>query len=286
MNTTGAGATEVADTEVDNAGVGNAGDAAPAALNLDGVSVRYGGRTQVAALNDVSVTIAAGERVAVVGRSGAGKSTIARLACGLVAPTEGRVATLGVDVTALKRRELRKLRQRLHLVFQDPYQSLHPGLGVKQLVGEPLAIAGASKAIQRDQINDALARVGLTPPEHFLDRRAASLSGGQRQRVAIARALVAAPELILADEPSSMLDASLRATIADLLLELQDLRGAALVFITHDLALARHVADRIIVLANGSVVEDGATEELLADAKHQETRALLKAARHQPNTGR
>jgi len=254
----------------------------PTALELDRVSVRYG---SVGALTDVSITIAAGERVAVVGRSGAGKSTIARLACGLASPASGRVATLGVEMAALKRHELRTLRQRLHLVFQDPYQSLHPGLGIRQLVGEPLAIAGMAKATQEDRINDALTSVGLAPPERFGDRRVASLSGGQRQRVAIARALVAAPELILADEPSSMLDASLRATIADLLLELQDQRGAALVFITHDLALARHVADRTIVLANGSVVEDRATEDLLADPEHPETRALLDAAKHQPRAG-
>jgi peptide/nickel transport system ATP-binding protein len=145
-----------------------------------------------------------------------------------------------------------------------------------------LAIAGMAKADQRSKIDEAMARVGLGPRDQFLDRRAASLSGGQRQRVAIARALVAAPELILADEPSSMLDASLRVTIADLLLELQDQQGAALVFITHDVALARHVADRIIVLADGSVVEDRATEELLADPQHPETQTLLEAARHRP----
>lgn len=255
---------------------------APAALQLDRVSVRYG---SVGALTDVSMTIAAGERVAIVGRSGAGKSTIARLACGLASPASGRVATLGTELSALKRNELRALRQRLHLVFQDPYQSLHPGLGVRQLVGEPLAISGLPQAAQQELVDDALTRVGLAPPKRFLDRRVASLSGGQRQRVAIARALVAAPDLILADEPSSMLDASLRATIADLLLGLQDERGAALIFITHDLALARHVADRIIVLAKGTVAEDRPTEDLLADPEHPETRALLEAARHRPRAG-
>ncbi|MGI9596663.1 MAG: ABC transporter ATP-binding protein [Acidimicrobiales bacterium] len=255
-----------------------------AALELDRVDVRYDGRRRndvaVEALSDVSLTIAAGERVAIVGRSGAGKSTVVRLACGLASCRKGHVRSLGVDPATLGRRELRRLRQRMHLVFQDPYQSLHPGLGVGRLVGEPMAIAGTPKADRRDRIVEALARVGLTPPDRFLDRRAGSLSGGQRQRVAIARALVAAPELILADEPSSMLDASLRATIADLLLELQQERSATLVFITHDLALARHVADRIIVLADGSVVEDRPTEDLLADPRHRETLALLAAAGH------
>lgn len=255
-----------------------------AALELDRVDVRYRGRrrrdAEVVALRDVSLSISAGERVAIVGRSGAGKSTVARLACGLAVCSTGRVRSLDADPSALGRRELRRLRQRIHLVFQDPYQSLHPGLGVGRLVGEPMAIAGTPKPQRRGRTIEALARVGLTPPERFVDRRAASLSGGQRQRVAIARALVASPELILADEPSSMLDASLRATIADLLLELQRERRAALVFITHDMALARHVADRIIVLADGSVVEDRATEELLADPLHDETVALLSAARH------
>lgn len=253
------------------------------ALELDGVDVRYGGRRRddpVDALRGVSLTIAAGERVAVVGRSGAGKSTVARLACGLADPTNGRVRSLGVDLSTLGRRQLRRLRHRVHLVFQDPYQSLHPGLGVGQLVGEPLAIAGRPADERRSRTAEALTRVGLTPADRFLDRRTGSLSGGQRQRVAIARALVASPELLLADEPSSMLDASLRASIADLLLELQEERGAALVFITHDLALARHVADRIIVLARGAVVEDRPTEELLADPAHPETVALLAAARH------
>lgn len=259
----------------------------PTALELEGVTVGYRarGRKAVNALSDASIVIKAGERVAIVGRSGAGKSTVARLACGLVTPTKGRSLTFGVELSALKRRELRAIRQRLHMVFQDPYQSLHPGLGVAKLIGEPLTIAGTAKAVQDHRIAEALTRVGLSPPQHFLDRRVASLSGGQRQRVAIARALVAEPELILADEPSSMLDASLRATIAELLLELQEQRGAALIFITHDLALARHVADRTIVLADGFVVEDRATEELLADPQHRVTKALLKAARHQSAAG-
>lgn len=266
----------------------------PAALQLERVTVRYGsggrgggsghGRAAagIAALCDVSITIAAGERVAIVGRSGAGKSTVARLACGLVAPVEGRVATLGIQLSGLRRKELRALRQRLHLVFQDPYQSLHPALGVQQLIEEPLVIGRVPSDERRDRTHRALASVGLTPPERFGNRRVASLSGGQRQRVAIARALVAAPELILADEPSSMLDASLRATIADLLLELQQARHAALVFITHDLSLARHVAERIIVLSEGSVVEDRPVEQLLADPQHPETQALLEAAKHRP----
>jgi peptide/nickel transport system ATP-binding protein len=252
------------------------------AVKFDGVRVSYGARRRSAgvdALTDVSLTIEASERVAVVGRSGAGKSTIAKLACGLAKPSAGSVSIFGTDLSRAPRRELRQLRHRMHLVFQDPYQSLHPGLRVGSLVNEPLAIAGRTDT---SAVPDALARVGLTPPSQFMDRLPATLSGGQRQRVAIARALVARPELILADEPTSMLDASLRATIANMLLELQAERNAALVFITHDLALARQVADRIVVLSEGKIVEDRPTEDLLNEPEHAETRKLLAAARQRP----
>lgn len=253
------------------------------ALELTDVSVRFGGRRSAAvtALAGVTLSIDSGERVAIVGRSGAGKSTIARLACGLVPPTSGSVRSLGIDVGTTSRRELRTLRRRMHLIFQDPYQSLHPGMRIRNIVGEPIAIDGRSDDVT-DVVARALTSVGLSPPAQFLTRVPGSLSGGQRQRVAIARALVAEPELILADEPTSMLDASLRATIANMLLELQRERGAALLFITHDLALARQVADRIIVLADGLVAEDRPTEQLLADPQHPETRQLLAAAKHQP----
>lgn len=168
----------------------------------------------------------------------------------------------------------------MHLVFQDPFQSLHPGLRIREIVGEPLSIAGTTAQEQASQVNRALTRVGLSPPDQFLERRPNALSGGQRQRVAIARAVVTGPELILADEPTSMLDASLRASIADMLIGLQQSKPSALVFITHDLALARHVADRVVVLSEGEVVEDRPTEELLQDPQHPDTVQLLTAARH------
>lgn len=248
------------------------------------VRVSYGGRRRAAsvdALIDINLEIVRGERVAVVGRSGAGKSSIAKLACGLIHPSSGSVSVFGAEMSETSRAEVRQLRHRMHLIFQDPYQSLHPGLRVGDLVKEPLAIAGDNRA-SRPEVVEALARVGLTPAEQFVDRRPATLSGGQRQRVAIARALVAKPELILADEPTSMLDASLRATIANMLLELQAEQDAALVFITHDLALARQVANRIVVLSEGRIVEDRPTEELLSEPEHPETRKLLRAARHEP----
>lgn len=253
------------------------------ALELRDVEVRYRGRrgaSDVVALRHVNLSVHRGERVAVVGRSGAGKSTLARLATGLTKPTAGEVFSLGVPLDELSRRRMRALRSRMHLVFQDPYQSLHPGFSVRDAIAEPLAIKGVQQTARNDLIAGALEAVGLVPPEQFVARVPSSLSGGQRQRIAIARALVAAPELLLADEPTSMLDASLRATVADLLLTLQQTNGAALLFITHDLALARYVSDRIVVMAHGEIVEDRPTEELLDDPAHDETRRLLSAARH------
>lgn len=255
-----------------------------AALELTNVDVHFGGRRSAAAveaLSNISLTVEAGERVAVVGRSGAGKSTIARLACGLTAPTSGSVRSLGTDLGQLSRSGLRRLRRRMHLVFQDPYKSLHPGMTIGDIVAEPLHIEGVGGG-SRQPVAEALASVGLSPAEQFIGRNPASLSGGQRQRVAIARALVAKPELILADEPTSMLDASLRATMSTMLLDLQRAQNAAMVFITHDLALARQVSDRIVVLADGTIAEDRPTEALLADPQHPETQILLAAAKHQP----
>ena len=252
-----------------------------ASLRLTNVDVLYGhGRDRpVAALRDVSLTVGRGERLALVGRSGAGKSTIARLAVGLVEPAAGSVEVLGQPLAGLGTTARRALRRRVHIVFQDPHQSLHPGLAVHRIVAEPLAVGGIARADRQATVAAALENLGLRPAGQFLDRFPASLSGGQRQRVAIARAFVAHPELILADEPTSMLDASLRGTVAELLGRLQRSLSATLVFITHDLALARYVADRVVVLAGGRVVEDRPTEELLAEPHHPETVRLLAAAR-------
>ena len=164
------------------------------------------------------------------------------------------------------------------MVFQDPYESLHPNMTVSGLVGEPLAIQGMGRQERASRIAEALQLLGLVPVDGFLDRHAGTLSGGQRQRVALARTLVANPELIVADEPASMLDASLRATVAAHLLAVRETLGATLVFITHDISLARLVADRIVVLCDGRVVEDGPAERLLAAPEHAETQALIQAA--------
>lgn len=253
------------------------------ALRLSGVRVAYSprrsGSAPVVALDGVDLAVEPQERVALVGRSGAGKSTVARLATGLVSPAAGTVEAVGENLAALSRRELRRVRRRVQTVFQDPYDSLHPGMRVADLVAEPLAVAGVARRERIGRAADALEVLGLQPAAGFLHRRPGSLSGGQRQRVALARTLVAAPELILADEPASMLDASLRTTVTAQILEVQRAVEATLVFITHDLALARRVADRIVVLKEGRIIEDGPTEQILADPAQEETRVLLAAAR-------
>lgn len=257
-------------------------EAAGPALSLDNVRVVYPGRRGrpgVTALDGASLQVGVGESVAIIGRSAAGKSTIARLALGLVQPASGLVALLGQPTTGVTRRELRELRRRVQMVFQDPYGSLHPHMTVEALVSEPLKVAGVGRDERAERVAAALRRLGLVPVEAYLSRHPGTLSGGQRQRVALARTLVAEPELIVADEPASMLDASLRATVAGHLLSVREALGATLVFITHDISLARLVADRIVVLCAGHVVEDGPAERLVDAPSHTETAALIDAAR-------
>ena len=252
------------------------------AVRIDDVWVTYRGRRRgdpdVAALKGVTLSVEAGESVAIIGRSAAGKSTLARLAVGLMTPTAGSVTLLGQATAAVSQRELRQLRRRIQMVFQDPYESLHPGMRAAALVGEPLKIKGIRRDERAERVSDALQQLGLAPAESYLERHAATLSGGQRQRVALARTLVAEPELIVADEPASMLDASLRATVAAQLLAVRAALESTLVFITHDISLARLVADRIVVIDDGRIVEDGPADRLVTAPVHPETRALIEAA--------
>lgn len=251
-------------------------------LELSDVRVRFSSRrggAGVEALRGLSLTVRPGERLALVGRSGVGKSTVARVAFGLVAAASGSVRVGGVDLSSVSRSELRAVRRRMHLVFQDPYQSLHPGMSVLDAVTEPLTIAGTDRSVRTERAWAALEEVGLLPVAEMAERYPGALSGGQRQRVALARALVARPDLIIADEPTSMLDASIRAVIVRLLLHLQEKFDAAIVFITHDLALARHMGDTIAVVHDGRIVEQRPAEELIADPRHDATKELLAAAR-------
>ena len=255
-----------------------------AVLELDRVSKFFGSRrsqrskAEIRAVDGVSLTVEAGEVVALVGESGAGKSTLARLILGLEQPDEGSVRFDGVDLSTLSRRELRRARQRMHLVLQDPYQSLHPGMRVDRLVGEPLAIRGMSGAARAGAVRGAVEQVALQPAASFCQRFPHQLSGGQRQRVALARALVAEPKLVIADEPTSMLDASLCAGILELILGIRDRFGTAFVYITHDLALARWVSDRMIVMREGQVVEAGRSDDVVHFPRSDYTKLLLAAS--------
>jgi oligopeptide/dipeptide ABC transporter ATP-binding protein len=230
----------------------------------------------VHAVEGVSFTLREGEMLALVGESGCGKTTTAQSVLRLVEPDSGAIRFRGQDITHLGARALRPLRREMQMIYQDPYESLDPRFRVKATVEEPLAVhgLGGTKAERRDRVLDALARAGLTPPEVYVDRFPHELSGGQRQRVAIAASLVLNPKLLLADEPVSMLDVSVRAGVLRLLDGLRG-EGLGLVMITHDLSTASHFADRIAVMYLGRIVEEGPAQEVVREPRHPYTRALL-----------
>ena len=251
---------------------------------LDDVSVAFQTRRglfrtgEVRAVTGVSFAIARGETLALVGESGSGKTTLGRVSVRLVRPTAGRVCFDGRDITAVRDEDLGWLRRRAQIVFQDPFSSLNPYMRVADLVAEPLLIDGIKDRDERlDRVHQALAAVDLLPAPAFGAKYPTTMSGGQRQRVGIARALVRDPEYIVADEPVSMIDASSRIEILDLLRGLQEARGVAFLYITHDIASARHFADRIAVMHLGAVVELGAAAQVIDRPLHPYTRALIAA---------
>jgi peptide/nickel transport system ATP-binding protein len=246
--------------------------------------VRRGLRIErVPVLHDVSFQLARGEIVALVGESGSGKSTVARILARLVTPSGGSVRLDGVDVRAGERRPTLDYRRRVQMVFQDPYGSLNPAHTVEHHLRRPLELHRRGSGSEPGRIHELLAAVGLTPPDVMAARRPHELSGGQRQRVAIARALAVEPDVLIADEPTSMLDVSLRVDVLNLLGRLRDQQRLAVLFITHDLASARYLADRVLVLHGGTVVEEGPVESVVASPAHPYTRRLLAAA---PDPGR
>jgi len=255
-------------------------------LRVDGLTKVYGGSRSagiargVTALNDVSLSIAHGATLALVGGSGSGKSTLALCAACLERPSSGRVLFEGLELTALPEDELRRVRRKIQLVFQDPGASLNPRFTAGQIVGEPLSIEGLTRVERTRQVEDLMGRVGLSAS--LLSRRAGALSGGQKQRLAIARALALAPKVIILDEALSALDCSVQAQIVNLLADLQASTGVAYLFITHDLAMAAHIADEIAVMDKGAVVERGPAAGLVANPRHAATTALVAAMRHLP----
>jgi peptide/nickel transport system ATP-binding protein len=231
---------------------------------------------KVHALEGLSFSLAHGRSLGVVGESGSGKSTLARLVMALEAPTAGRVLLEGQDLHALTPAALRAARDKLQMVFQDPYGSLDPRRTVLHTVSEPLRLLhGAGAAEQRERAAEALDAVGLGCDA--LAKYAHEFSGGQRQRIAIARALITRPKLIVADEPVSALDVSVQAQVLNLMLDLRQQFGLALLFISHDLAVVDMVCDEVIVLYQGRIVEQGAPDTLFRQAAHPYTRALLQA---------
>ena len=255
---------------------GTSGDvAAVPALEARGVEVafRLRGGAEARAVDGVDLALGRAEIVALVGESGCGKTTLARTLLGLERPTAGEVLVAGAALR-YRGRDLKAYRRRVQLVLQDPTGALNPRHTVYEAVAEGLRVHGLHEG-EEAKVADALARAGLRPPERFFLRYPHELSGGQRQRVVIAGALVLDPDVIIADEPVSSLDASVRGEILALLLRLRDELGLSLLVVTHDLGLAWNIADRIAVMYLGRVVEQGPTEELLADPQHPYTRALL-----------
>jgi peptide/nickel transport system ATP-binding protein len=232
---------------------------------------------QVRALNGVSLDIAKGETVAIVGESGSGKTTLGRVSLRLVDATHGSIFYKGREITKIPERDLIWFRQQAQIVFQDPFSSLNPYMRVRDLIEEPLIIDGVSGSERWSRIARALEAVELVPVARFAEKYPTMMSGGQRQRVGIARALVRDPEYIVADEPVSMIDASSRIEILDLLRGLQENRGVSFLYITHDIASARHFAGRIAVMYLGTIVELAASSDVIDDPLHPYTRALIEA---------
>jgi len=234
----------------------------------------------VHAVDDVSFKIKTGEIFALVGESGCGKTTTGRCLLRLIEPTQGEVIFKGQDITRLSlEHDVRRLRRKMQVIFQDPYESLNPRMNVLDIIAEPLRIQKVARSEREvsETVTEALNDLDLVPPDEFLYRVPHELSGGQRQRIAIARAFVLKPEFLAADEPVSVLDASIRSEVLKLLISLQERFHTSILYITHDIALARHICNRIAVMYLGKIVEKGSTEDLVQKPMHPYTEALLAA---------
>ncbi|MCX4727341.1 ATP-binding cassette domain-containing protein [Streptomyces sp. NBC_01020] len=250
-------------------------------LELDGLRKEFGSRPVSVAVDDVSLTVYEGETLALVGESGCGKTTLTRLLLRLIEPTAGRVRFAGQDLGALTPAQLRSVRREMQVVLQDPYSSMNPRMRIADIVAEPLvthdpaARGRRGRARTRERVGELLEAVGLDAG--IQDRYPHEFSGGQRQRVSIARALAIEPRLVVLDEPTSALDVSVQARILDLLAELQQRLGLTYVFVSHNLAVVRQVADRVAVMRRGALVEVGDAADVFRHPRHEYTRRLLDA---------
>ena len=236
----------------------------------------------VHAVSDFNLRIQEGESIGLVGESGCGKTTIGKLLTRLIDPTEGKIELKTsegmIDIASLRGKRMKRFRQMVQMIFQDPYESMNPRLTIYDTVAEPLDVQGIGTISEREErVARLLETVGITPASSFMFRYPHELSGGQRQRIAIARALVVAPVFVVADEPTSMLDVSVRTGVMHLMQDLADRLAVTYLYITHDLAVARYMCDRIAVMYLGKMVELAETEELLQHSLHPYTKALLSA---------
>ena len=255
-------------------------------LELEHITKRYKTKSSffgahgkdVIALNELSIKIFKGEIFGLVGESGSGKTTAGRLIVRLEKPEIGKIYLNGSEMTGLKGKALKDFPRKVQMIFQDPYQSLNPQLSVFDTISEPLIIHKIGNAEAReDSVWQVMKSVGLSPPEDFVNRYPHQLSGGQRQRVAIARAMVLNPDFAVADEPTSMLDASISAQIFNILLEMREKFQVTFLFITHSLSAARYLCDRIAVIYKGNMMEMGTADQVIQNPKHPYTQALIDA---------